>query len=103
MPESCIIRVLYLLAEFQIQKPYKYDLTHHSLTHDMGAFYVLVRPLASWTVDLKERIKFLKDWINKGIPKVFWISGFYFPQAFITGTSQVRRTPCYSVMLQSTH
>lgn len=38
-----------------------------------------LKPLASWIIDLKERVNFLETWINEGIPKVFWISGFFFP------------------------
>ena len=38
--------------------------------------------------ELLERISFLTKWINNGSPPAFWISGFFFPQAFFTATLQ---------------
>ena len=44
--------------------------------------YPSLKPLGSWISDLKERVKFMSDWLINGNPNCFWISGFYFPQGF---------------------
>jgi len=50
--------------------------------------FLSLKPLASWIEDLNQRIDFLTNWINNGTPNYFWIAGFFFPQAFITGMLQ---------------
>jgi dynein heavy chain len=50
--------------------------------------YPSMKPLNSWVLDLLDRLRFYQDWVDRGIPAIFWISAFYFPQAFMTGTLQ---------------
>lgn len=50
--------------------------------------FLSMKPLASWINDCNERIDFLDVWIAGGTPIKFWMSGFFFPQAFLTGTLQ---------------
>jgi len=52
------------------------------------AAYPSLKPLASWTKDLYARIEFIRTWLRTGAPNLYWISGFYFPQGFMTGMLQ---------------
>lgn len=53
-----------------------------------NAGYPSTKPLSAWMPDLQERIKFFNDWVNNGPPVVFWISGFFMQQSFLTGIKQ---------------
>jgi dynein heavy chain len=39
-------------------------------------------------LDLVQRCEFIQKWVSNGLPNIYWISGFFFPQAFLTGTLQ---------------
>lgn len=50
--------------------------------------YKSMKGLASWMRDLKDRVKFMQEWLITGGPSCFWISGFFYPQGFLTGVLQ---------------
>ena len=50
--------------------------------------YPSLKPLAGWVTDLSQRLAMIEKWYDQGHPKCYWISGFFFPQAFMTGILQ---------------
>jgi len=51
--------------------------------------YPSLKPLAGWVKDFRARMEFMRGWLTKGEPAVFWLPGFFFPQGFMTGALQV--------------
>ncbi|KAJ3224818.1 Dynein heavy chain 2, axonemal [Clydaea vesicula] len=50
--------------------------------------YFTLKPLASWTRDLIQRIEFFNEWSKGNEPKTFWLGGFTFPTGFLTAVLQ---------------
>lgn len=50
--------------------------------------FLSIKPLPSYIADFQRRIDFIQNWAEQGNPKSYWISGFYFPQSFLTGVLQ---------------
>lgn len=52
------------------------------------AGYPCLKPLPSWVEDFMARIDFMGRWLHDGPRPCYWLSGFFFPQGFMTAVKQ---------------
>jgi len=52
------------------------------------AGYPCLKPLPSWTEDFLSRVDFMGRWLKEGPRPAYWLSGFFFPQGFMTAVKQ---------------
>ena len=56
--------------------------------------YPSLKPLKPWFADFLARTRsattqgFIGKWVNEGLPSAYWVSGFFFPQGFLTAIQQ---------------
>ena len=56
------------------------------LWEDVG--YPSLKPLASWILDLINRVDFISHWLYGGPPSSYLLPAFFFPQGFMTSALQ---------------
>ncbi|XP_063314781.1 dynein axonemal heavy chain 6 [Pelobates fuscus] len=78
----------FVVMSEEMERIYKSFLNNQVPSLWADAAYPSLKPLGSWVKDLVLRTSFIDAWIRMGQPKSFWISGFFFPQGFLTGTLQ---------------
>ncbi|XP_015279206.1 PREDICTED: dynein heavy chain 6, axonemal [Gekko japonicus] len=78
----------FVVMSEEMERVYHSFLNNQVPTLWANAAYPSLKPLGGWVKDLVLRTAFVDFWLKRGPPKSFWISGFFFPQGFLTGTLQ---------------
>jgi len=78
----------FVVMSSEMEKTYKSMLNNQVPDCWQEFSYPNLKPLALWVADVLERMDFIQGWYDNGAPASFWMSGFFFPQAFLTGVRQ---------------
>uniref|UniRef100_UPI00398F6457 dynein axonemal heavy chain 6 isoform X2 n=1 Tax=Pristiophorus japonicus TaxID=55135 RepID=UPI00398F6457 len=78
----------FVVMSEEVEKVYSSFLNNHVPSLWADAAYPSLKPLGAWMKDFILRTEFIENWIKRGQPMSFWISGFFFPQGFLTGILQ---------------
>ncbi|XP_051939159.1 dynein axonemal heavy chain 6 isoform X1 [Hippocampus zosterae] len=78
----------FVVMSEEMDRIYTSFVNNHVPAQWSNSSYPSLKSLASWVKDLYIRIYFVETWITRGHPKSFWISGFFFPQGFLTAVLQ---------------
>lgn len=64
------------------------DLLRNKVPSNWGQFYFSMKPLNRWMEDLDARMTFFATWCQKGLPFVYKLNCFSYPQGFTTALLQ---------------